>query len=160
MNTTEELIELTKTDIVAFEEALSACLRDRAQFEIFLDPRLVTNTLAWLESTRVSLNEQLVRYRDSPNRNGDWEQRTLSFRGLLSSRIKTAEIRIPWKWQERGWKEFAHKLCAAIDEFGDEALLDMLDEIESPFPDLSAGEWFERRLVKRGLLEPDVAVAA
>ena len=43
------------------------------------------------------------------------------------------------------WKAFAHRLAEALV---DADMGDVLDDIHSPFPDLSAGAWYDRRVEK------------
>lgn len=47
------------------------------------------------------------------------------------------------------YKRLAHDLCAALDNSGDPKLLELLYSIPSVWPDLSAGEWYRRRLANQ-----------
>lgn len=156
---------MTQTQVLAelepweYGQAISDVLGERNEFEVFLSPDLIQRTCEYLISLRDNVDGQLA----DPERaeNKAWLAGATRFRGMVNSRLGLT--RRTMGTQERArkdaenakvqmWKRMAHALCEALDESDQQHLL---DTIPSPFSDMTAAQWYERRLEKRGLLDPD-----
>lgn len=153
--TPEQLAKLSPED---FKNVIKRRLIPNERFQGFLHEVVIDRTHEWLLDAADSVASRIIVLR----REGleDSLQKAEGFERLVKSRIRTVEIR---KGVKNGHniamkqlRAFAHELCAALSD-SDNA--DALDSIKFPWDDLTAEEWFCRRLEKRGLLAVE-AVAA
>lgn len=92
------------------------------------------------------LNDQLEEH----GRDNDWTRRTTGMKKMAEGRMRQLNRHAEGTGPGiSGWKKFADTLVGLIIENGDDALVDMLDDIMIPVGGLNAGEWWDRRRDKR-----------
>jgi len=93
------------------------------------------------------LNDQLEEYGGSDK---DWTRRTTGMKKMAEGRMRQLNRHAEGTGPGiSGWKKFADTLVGLIIESGDDALVDMLDDVMIPVGGLNAGDWWDRRRDKR-----------
>lgn len=139
-----------------FNDELSQEFRNLDDFWVFLEPTIVRRTAEYLTLLRDTVDGQLLAHGGVKPGEPDWGLRTKGFRGLVTSRlhmaqgrIRTAEAKDGGTNTGRQWKRTLHRLVELllVDE-RDGGEWPELDDILTPFGDISLRDWVERRLEK------------
>lgn len=147
----ERSVNLSELDEDQFADEVDMNLGLDDNWKPFIAPQFVRQTGEVLEELEVSLQMQIRSH--GGDGTTDWERRIGNKLSLVQFRLRQARRRIRehdagGRERESAWKAFAHELADAVE---DSDLSGELDAIMTPFDDLSARQWLQRRRVKRGL---------
>lgn len=144
----QELLDLDDDEFADEVDRNKGIDRD---FAPFMHPDIAARTGEVLELFLVSVEMQLEAHPGGDDTDETWLRRSLNFQRLINFRLRQVRRRIRSTSsgdgsRERAWRAFAHEI-AELAEDSDMAV--GLHDIYTPFGDLDAQEWLDRRREKR-----------
>lgn len=145
--------ELTLANLLAmrpieYSAVVKARLRNDEEWVILLDPVLANRTRGVLNRIIDSIEAQKERAREEGQTDTSWVHRMNTLHRYVKQRLEAmgaSEGVIESRTKEaRAWKAFGARLAAALADEAWEAI----DEIHTPYGQLTARQWLESREAK------------